>query len=44
MGTSNWQHISDCIEIIRDINPKTILDVGTGFGRWGILSREFLEV
>lgn len=44
MGTSNWQNISYCIELIRRINPKSILDVGAGFGRWGILSREFLEV
>lgn len=44
MGTSNWQNISYCVEIIRRINPYTILDVGAGFGRWGILSREFLEI
>jgi predicted SAM-dependent methyltransferase len=44
MGTSNWQNISYCIELIRRINPNSILDVGAGFGRWGILSREFLEI
>jgi predicted SAM-dependent methyltransferase len=44
MGTSNWQNISYCIELIRRINPSTILDVGAGYGRWGILSREFLEI
>jgi hypothetical protein len=44
MGTSNWQNISYCIELIRRINPKSILDIGAGFGRWGILSREFLEI
>ncbi|MCI0448480.1 MAG: class I SAM-dependent methyltransferase [Chlorobi bacterium] len=44
MGTSNWQNISYNIEIIRKLNPKTILDVGIGFGRWGILFREFLEI
>jgi predicted SAM-dependent methyltransferase len=44
MGTSNWQNISYCIELIRRINPKSILDVGAGFGRWGILGREFLEI
>lgn len=26
------------------MNPRKILDVGVGFGRWGILFREFLEV
>ncbi len=44
MGTSNWQNISYCIELIRRINPSSILDIGAGFGRWGILSREFLEI
>jgi predicted SAM-dependent methyltransferase len=44
MGTSNWQNISYCIELIRRINPDSILDIGAGFGRWGILSREFLEI
>ena len=44
MGTSNWQNISYNIELVRKLNPKSILDVGVGFGRWGILFREFLEV
>jgi hypothetical protein len=44
MGTSNWQNTSYCIEKIIEIQPKSILDIGIGFGRWGILSREFLEV
>lgn len=44
MGSSNWQNISHCIELIRLINPQKILDFGIGFGRWGILSREFLEI
>lgn len=44
MGTSNWQNISYNIELVRKLNPKSILDVGIGFGRWGILFREFLEV
>ncbi|MFZ4589610.1 MAG: class I SAM-dependent methyltransferase [Ignavibacteria bacterium] len=44
MGTSNWQNISYVVELIRAINPTRILDFGIGFGRWGILCREFLEV
>jgi len=44
MGTSNWQNISYCIELIRKINPASVLDIGAGFGRWGILCREFLEI
>ncbi|HJY63014.1 MAG TPA: class I SAM-dependent methyltransferase [Ignavibacteria bacterium] len=44
MGTSNWQNISYNIGLIRKLNPESILDVGIGFGRWGILFREFLEI
>lgn len=44
MPTSNWQNISYNINLVRKLNPHTILDVGVGFGRWGILFREFLEV
>jgi len=44
VGTSNWQNISYNIDLVRKINPKSILDVGVGFGRWGILFREFLEI
>lgn len=44
MGTSNWQNISYVIGLIRKLNPHSILDVGIGFGRWGILFREFLEI
>jgi len=44
LGTSNWQNISYNIELVRKLNPKSILDIGVGFGRWGILFREFLEI
>ncbi len=44
MSTSNWQNISYNIELVKRLDPKSILDIGTGFGRWGILFREFLEV
>ncbi len=44
MGTSNWQNISYNIDLVKRINPNSILDIGIGFGRWGILFREFLEI
>lgn len=44
MGTSNWQNISYCVDLIRKINPQKVLDVGVGFGRWGMVCREFLDV
>lgn len=44
MGTSNWQNISYNIDIVKKLNPESILDIGVGFGRWGFLFREFLEI
>jgi hypothetical protein len=44
MGSSNWQHIPYMVELFRIIEPKKILDIGVGFGRWGIVAREFLDV
>ena len=44
MGTSNWQHIPFCVEVLMKIEPKRVLDVGVGFGRWGIIVREFCDV
>lgn len=36
--------ISPVIDLIMKINPDSILDVGSGFGKWGFLLREYLEV
>jgi hypothetical protein len=44
MGTSNWQNIPFCIEALMKIAPQRVLDVGVGFGRWGIITREFCDV
>lgn len=44
MGTSNWQNISYNIDLVKKLDPRSILDIGAGFGRWGILFREFLEI
>jgi SAM-dependent methyltransferase len=44
MGTSNWQHISYCCDILFALAPRSILDVGIGYGRWGILAREMCDV
>lgn len=44
MGTSNWQNLSYCVDLIRKISPASVLDIGVGFGRWGMICREFLDV
>ena len=45
MPTSPWQPIGPIIDLIMDIEPRPdrILDVGLGFGKWGMLLREYLE-
>jgi Methyltransferase domain len=32
------------MDIIIHINPMSILDIGTGFGKYGVLCREYLEL
>lgn len=44
MGTSSWQHIPYCIDILMRIQPRQALDVGMGFGRWGMILHEFCDV
>lgn len=32
-----------CREIIK-LNPKKVLDIGVGFGKWGMLAREYTDI
>ncbi len=43
MPSSTPKHISYVMDHIMKIQPKTILDVGIGYGKWGFLCREYLE-
>jgi len=43
MPTANPSNIVWVVEQVRKINPKRILDVGVGFGKWGYLCRDYLE-
>lgn len=44
MPTSDPYHISSMLKTIIGLNPKSIMDVGCGFGKWGFLCREFLDI
>jgi trans-aconitate methyltransferase len=44
IGTSTLYSTEWIIDRLRDIAPSSIIDVGCGWGRWGFLAREFLEV
>lgn len=44
MGSSSHRTITPIVGEIMRINPETVLDVGIGFGKYGLLLREYLEV
>lgn len=44
MPVSTSVHISHCLSVIGTANPKSVLDVGCGFGLWGFLCRMYLDV
>jgi len=43
MPSSTYTTISSAMHKIVIFNPKTILDIGIGMGKWGFLCREYLE-
>ena len=44
MPTSQNYQISKIIEAIISHNPNSVLDIGVGFGKYGVLCREYLEL
>lgn len=45
MPSSAFTYIPEVLKYIYlEVDPKTILDVGVGFGKWGFLCREYLDV
>lgn len=44
MPTSFPDHISFVIKTIMESKPKTVLDCGTGMGKFGFLCREMLDI
>ena len=44
MPTSQHFQISRILDLVVLLNPKSVLDIGTGFGKYGLLCREFLEL
>lgn len=43
MPSSTLVAIEPVLQLIIDLNPMSILDMGIGFGKWGLLAREYLE-
>lgn len=44
MPTSQCNQISTIMEIIMAARPQSVLDIGIGFGKFGFLCREYLEL
>lgn len=44
MPSSRANTIPMVIHIIRQLKPRSILDVGVGFGKWGHLFREYTDI
>lgn len=44
MPTSSPKLIDDVVMTVSRVSPKTILDVGCGYGKYGVLLREVLEL
>jgi methyltransferase family protein len=44
LPSSPYTHISKVMDIIYKLSPNSILDVGAGFGKYGLLCREYLEL
>jgi SAM-dependent methyltransferase len=43
MPSSTWVHTSTVQDIFWKYQPKSVLDIGVGAGRWGFLLREQME-
>lgn len=44
MPTSHHHQLSTIMDVIISVNPTSILDIGVGFGKYGVLCREYLEL
>ncbi len=44
MPSSHIHHIAPIMEIVLATRPQSVLDIGVGFGKFGFLCREYLEL
>lgn len=44
MASSFYDQIPDVINIARNLNPKFVLDIGKGFGKYGFLFHEYFGI
>ena len=44
MPSSRSNHIPTVLNVVKQLRPASILDIGTGFGKWGFLLREYTDI
>jgi hypothetical protein len=44
MPSSRYDLIPDVLNIVTQLQPKSILDCGIGYGKYGVLFREYLDI
>ena len=44
MPSSMPRQLNEIMDVIMALQPQSVLDVGTGFGKFGVLCREYLEL
>src|SRR6266568_3894718 len=44
MPSSRPDSIPAIVSLVRQMDPASILDVGVGFGKWGVLFREYTDI
>jgi len=44
MPTSDVHNIVPILSVIQQLGPRSVLDIGCGFGKYGVLIREYLDV
>ncbi len=43
MPVSVYNHVPAVLEEVQRLNPHTVMELGVGFGKWGVLVREVLD-
>jgi SAM-dependent methyltransferase len=44
MPTSDHHNINAIVTLVTQLGPRRILDIGCGFGKYGVLLREYLDI
>jgi SAM-dependent methyltransferase len=42
--SSDFEQIETVVRLLQAADPRSILDIGVGFGKYGFLAREYLEI